>query len=216
MAIIAVLICLFTVSVTVVYAVNSESGHYQENDRTFSKRLLLDDDYHTIINRLNNLTNEVGALKNEGEALKNEVEGLKKENSLLRYQTVAFLAEKTRTLTGQNHHIYYDNIKLNIGNAYHLAHGNFIAPVKGLYLFSVTACSNEPHYIVLELRVNAAMVGKVIAGDGKFAECTSKSFLVQLSAADDVYVQHEAVGDYLFSDPRYGYPSFSGVLLKVF
>ena len=128
---------------------------------------------------------------------------------------MAFLAEKTSSLTGQNHHIYYDNIKLNIGNAFHLAHGNFIAPVKGLYQFSVTACSNNPHFIVLELMVNAAIVGKLIAGDGDLAECTSNSFLVQLSVADDVYVQHEALGDYLFSDPRYGYPSFSGVLLNV-
>lgn len=72
MAIIAVMICLFTVLVTVVCAVNSESGNYKENDRTFSKRLLLDDDYHTIINRLNNLTNEVGALKNKVEALEKE------------------------------------------------------------------------------------------------------------------------------------------------
>ncbi|XP_052100906.1 heavy metal-binding protein HIP-like [Mytilus californianus] len=208
MAIIAELICLFTVSVTVVCAVNTVSGHYQENDRTFSKRLLLDDDYRTIINRLNNLTNDVGALKNE-------VEALKKENSLLRHPAVAFLVEKTKTLTGQNHHIYYDSIKLNIGNAYYLAHGNFIAPVKGIYLFFITACSHSSHTIVLELTVNVAVVGKVLAGDEHYTECTSKSFLFQLSAGDDVYVQHEAVGDYLYSNPIYGYPSFSGALLKV-
>ncbi|VDI72886.1 Hypothetical predicted protein [Mytilus galloprovincialis] len=208
MAIIAVLICLFTVSVTVDCAVNSISGNYNENDRTFSKRLLLDDDYHSIINRLNNLTNEVGALKNK-------VEALEKENALLRHPAVAFLVEKTKTLSGQNHHIYYDSIKLNVGNAFYLAHGNFIAPVKGIYLFSITACSYNSHVIVLELTVNAAVLGKVLAGDQNYAECTSKSFLVQLSAGDDVYVQHETVGDYLYSNPSYGYPSFSGALLKV-
>ncbi|VDI72884.1 Hypothetical predicted protein [Mytilus galloprovincialis] len=109
-AVFAVLICLYTVLFAVDCADNSISGNYQETDRTFSKRLLLDDDYHTIINRLNNLThqvgslkneddalkNEVGSLKNEVGALKNEVEALKKENSFLRNQTVAFLAEKNK------------------------------------------------------------------------------------------------------------------------
>lgn len=83
MPIIAEMISLFTVSITVVCAVNSLSGHYQENDRIPSRRFVLDDDYHTIINRLNNLTNEVGALKNEGEVLKNKVEALEKENCKL-------------------------------------------------------------------------------------------------------------------------------------
>ncbi|CAG2218503.1 C1QL [Mytilus edulis] len=189
-----------------VCAVNSVSGHYQENDQTFPKRFLLEEDYHTIIDRLNNLTHEFGALKKE-------VEALKKENFLLRQPAVAFLVEKTKTLAGQHHHIYYDSIKLNIGNAYYPAHGNFIAPVKGIYLFSITACSQSSHIIVLELTVNVTVVGKVLAGDRYYAECTSKSFLVDLSAGDDVYVQHEAVGDYLFSDSRYGYPSFSGALL---
>ncbi|XP_071166079.1 heavy metal-binding protein HIP-like [Mytilus edulis] len=215
MPIIAEMISLFTVSITIVCAVNSLSGHYQENDRIPSRRLLLDDDYHTIINRLNNLTNEVGALKNEGEVLKNKVEALEKENSLLKHSAVAFQAEKTKTLTGQNHHIYYDLIKLNIGNAYHLAHGNFLAPVKGIYLFSVTACSASGHYIALELTVNAAVVGRMLAGDQNYSECTSKSFFVQLSAGDDVYVQHETHGDYLYGNPNIGYPSFSGALLNV-
>lgn len=136
-------------------------------------------------------------------------------SALLRNPAVAFLVEKTKTLTGQNHQIYYDSIKLNIGNAFHLAHGNFIATVKGLYLFSITACSYTGHVIVLELTSNAAVVGKVLAGDQNYAECTSKSFLVQLSTGDDVYVQHKATGDYLYSNPSYGYPSFSGALLKV-
>lgn len=136
-------------------------------------------------------------------------------SALLRHPAVAFLVEKTKTLSGHNHHIYYDSIKLNIGSAYFLAHGNFIAPAKGLYLFSITACSHSSHIIVLELTVNVAVVGKVLAGDQNYSECTSKSFLVQLSAGDDVYVQHKSTGDYLYSNPSYGYPSFSGALLKV-
>lgn len=42
--------------------------------------------------------------------------------------------KKPKTLTGQNHQIFYDSIKLNIGTAYYLAHGNFIAPYNTCYL----------------------------------------------------------------------------------
>lgn len=102
-----------------------------------------------------------------------------------------FSQKKPKTLTGQNHQIFYDSIKLNIGTAYYLAHDNFIAPVNGIYILSVAACSESSHFIALELTVNAAVVGRVFAGDQNYAECSSKSFFVQLSAGDDVYVQHE-------------------------
>ncbi|XP_063431734.1 heavy metal-binding protein HIP-like [Mytilus trossulus] len=167
-----------------------------------SKRLLMDENYYTIMSRLDNLTKEV--------------EALKKENALLRHSPIAFLAELTKTVTGHNHQIHFDQVKLNIGNAYYLSHGNFIAPVNGLYQFSITACSTSGHYVVLELTVNTAVVGKVLAGDTGYDECTSKSFLIQLSSGDDVFVQHESQGDYLLSNAVYGFPSFAGVLLRAY
>jgi hypothetical protein len=123
------------------------------------------------------------------------------------------MAELTKTITGQNHHIYFDDIKLNIGNAYNPHHGTFVVPVNGTYQFSVTACSTGNHYIVLELNANNLILGKVLAGDTVYDECNSKVFLAQLQTGDDVFVQHVAQGDYLLSSSGYGYPSFTGILL---
>lgn len=72
------------------------------------------------------------------------------------------------------------------------------------------------HYVVLELTINTDVVGKVLAGDTANDECSSNTFLVQLSSGDDVFVQHETAGDYLFSNAAYGFPSFSGVLLRAY
>lgn len=125
------------------------------------------------------------------------------------------MAELTKDVTLQNQIITFDSVKLNIGNAYFNVHGNFIAPVGGVYQFSVTACAQSNHYIVLELIVNARVVGKVLAGDTGYNECSSNSFLLQLSTGDDVYVQHKTVGDYLLANPAAGLPTFAGVLLNV-
>ncbi|CAC5415689.1 C1QL [Mytilus coruscus] len=146
--------------------------------------------------------------------LTKEVEALKKENALLRHSPIAFLAELTKTVSGQNHQIHFDQVKVNIGNAYYPSHGNFIASVNGLYQFSITACSTANHYVVLELTVNTSVVGKVLADDTGYDECSSKTFLIQLSSGDDVFVQHKSQGDYLLSASAYGFPSFSGVLLR--
>ncbi|XP_071166081.1 heavy metal-binding protein HIP-like [Mytilus edulis] len=202
MAIISLFSRIYILSFFVVCTADAEVQNQQVFKQDNSKRLLMDENYYTIMSRLDNLTKEV--------------EALKKENGLLRHSPIAFLAELTKSVTGQNHQIHFDQVKLNIGNAYYLSHGNFIAPVNGLYQFSITACSHLGHYVVLELTVNTAVVGKVLAGDTVYDECSSNTFLVQLLSGDDVFVQHETDGDYLLSYPAYGFPSFSGVLLRAY
>ncbi|XP_060602825.1 heavy metal-binding protein HIP-like [Ruditapes philippinarum] len=169
-----------------------------ENKRE-EKRILIDDNYYTLLSRLDALEKEVTDLKS------NYASGSHKE--------VAFMAELTKTITGQNHHIYFDDVKLNIGNAYNPHHGTFVVPVNGTYQFSVTACSTAGHYIVLELNANNDILGKVLAGDDSYGDCNSKVFLAQLQTGDDVFVQHISQGDNLLSASSYGKPSFTGVLL---
>ena len=123
------------------------------------------------------------------------------------------MAYLSKSIPGQNHQIIFDDVTLNMGNAYHATHGNFIAPLDGLYQFAITACSGGTHYVVLELTLNGVVVDKVLAGDDAYSDCNTGVFLQRVSAGDDVYVQHEAAGDYLFSSVSYGRPSFSGVLL---
>ena len=83
------------------------------------------------------------------------------------------MAYLTTTVTGTNHHIYFDDVKLNLGNAYNPHHGTFTVPVNGTYQLTVTACSTGVHYVVLELTVNDQTIGKVIAGDDAYDECNS-------------------------------------------
>ncbi|XP_060602819.1 heavy metal-binding protein HIP-like [Ruditapes philippinarum] len=125
----------------VIFSNVSVAEHKQEE-----KRILIDDNYYTLVSRLDALEKEVTDLKS------NCASGSHKE--------VAFMAELTKTITGQNHHIYFDDVKLNIGNAYNPHHGTFVVPVNGTYQFSVTACSSGNHYIVLELNANNVMISK--------------------------------------------------------
>ncbi|CAG2218506.1 unnamed protein product [Mytilus edulis] len=192
---------IYILSFFVVITADSGIQSHHEFKQTKLKRLLMDDNY-AVMSRLDNLTKEF--------------EALKKENALLRHSPIAFVAELTKTITGVNQQIHFDHVKLNLGNSYYLSHGNFIVPVNGLYLFTITACSHTNHYVVLELTVNTVVVGKVLAGDTAYNECSSRTFLQQLSSGDDVFVQHKTTGDYLLSYAGHGLPSFSGVLLKAF
>jgi hypothetical protein len=105
-------------------------------------------------------------------------------------------------------------VELNIGNAYNVLHGNFIAPVNGTYMFSLYACSNSGHVIVLDLMQNGALFGHFLTGDGDIAGCNSRTFIMELKKGDDVYVSQGSYGDYLLAYGLYGYPHFSGVLLS--
>ncbi|XP_063431069.1 heavy metal-binding protein HIP-like [Mytilus trossulus] len=201
MACIQVVIWLFVVQCSAVCFANYVLKEEPEYKHTLLKRILMEENFESLESKINNLTQRV--------------EALEKENALLKHAPVAFLAELTKSVTSQNQIILFDSVKLNLGNAYFNVHGNFIAPVSGLYQFSVTACAATNHYIVLELIVNARVVGKVLTGDTGYNECSSNSFLVQLSTGDDVYVQHKTAGDYLLANPAAGFPTFSGVLLNV-
>jgi len=126
---------------------------------------------------------------------------------------VAFFAQLTLTITGQNHHIIFDNVKLNFGSAYNPIHGNFVAPSNGTYQFTTTACSMGRHYIVLDIYINTVVYDSIIAGDSAYDECNSKTVFVSLKQRDDVFIKHGHYGDYLSAFITDGYPSFGGVLL---
>ena len=127
---------------------------------------------------------------------------------------VAFLAMLTSDVTVHHQNILFDDVKLNIGNAYNPIHGNFIAPFNGSYLFTVSACSENGHFVVLDFHVNTLVYDKVLAGDTQINDCSSKTILVSLTINDDVFVKHEQTGDYLNANPAAGFPSFGGVLLS--
>lgn len=126
---------------------------------------------------------------------------------------VAFKASLTASITNiQTQIVIFDQVELNIGNAYNVLHGNFIAPVNGTYLFSIYACSYLGHTVVLHLMRNGSIVDHLLAGDQNYHECSSNTVILDLNKGDDVYVSGR---DYLYANAGYGYPHFSGVLLNM-
>ncbi|KAL4217379.1 biological adhesion [Mactra antiquata] len=187
------------------------------NNVNNEKRILMDDNnYYTILAKLGALEKEVTILKAENDkldALEKEVTILKQQNPHS-HDSVAFLAELTTTITGTGRHIYFDNVKLNQGNAYNPHHGTFVPPVNGTYLFSLTLCSAGGHAVVLQVNVNNDILGRMLAGDNSYDECSSKVLIAHLHAGDDVYVQQYSSNDYLYAYANYGYPLFTGVLIN--
>lgn len=108
---------------------------------------------------------------------------------------------------GADQDIIFDHAVINIGNAYNVHHGVFIAPVRGTYVFSCTLLIDGPtswgHFVV-----NGQIVAKLIANANHFP--ASQTIVVALNAGDDVAVQN-TYPDREFTGDRYS--SFSGFLL---
>jgi len=127
---------------------------------------------------------------------------------------VVFLAMLTTTVTGHDHYIHFDEVRLNVGNAYNPIHGVFVAPYNGTYQFTLTGCSYDAHIAVLNIFVNTVVYDTLLAGDQNYTECSSKTIYVSLKENDDVFVKMSG-GDYLCANRGFGLPSFGGVLLSV-
>ncbi|XP_052268906.1 heavy metal-binding protein HIP-like [Dreissena polymorpha] len=166
------------------------------------ERFVAEPDIPELVQRLDALTNQV----NENKA----------EIAKLRHGPIAFKAHLTNVLKpGPNQRIVYDDVQLNVGNAYHRHFGGFLAPFNGTYLFAVSACSDTGHYIVLDLMNNGSLIGKVLAGDPSYADCSSETTITELKQGDEVYVQHHSSsGDYILAHDI-ALNSFTGVLLQV-
>lgn len=128
---------------------------------------------------------------------------------------VAFKASLTTSISGgQKQTIIFDDVELNLGNAYNGHHGNFLVPVNGTYLFSIYMCSHPPHTIVLDLMRNGLTVGRLLAGDPDYSNCNSNTYILQLTSGDDIYVNEGTYGDLLAVAGNYGRPHFLGVLIN--
>ncbi|XP_053404981.1 uncharacterized protein LOC123555503 [Mercenaria mercenaria] len=148
--------------------------------------------------------------QNQGSATLKEREGHQNRiRTSVVWTEVAFFA----WITNDIHHlrkdqdIVFDHVDVNIGNAYNQHHGNFVAPVGGTYVFSVTLLHFGElaygHFVV-----NRAVAAKLMLKSGQGA---SQTIVVNLSTGDDVSVQNTAT-DRGFNGDRYC--TFSGFLLN--
>lgn len=109
--------------------------------------------------------------------------------------------------------IIFDTERLNIGAGYHNQHGLFIAPVRGIYVFSVTILSSSGGHprIEVDLMKNDIVLVSAFAHGSIDHDQGSVTVPVELDAGDEVWVQLEYPDD--TSIWGNGYTSFSGFLL---
>lgn len=132
-------------------------------------------------------------------------------------ETVAFHATIQGGLSSHNHinqKIVFDATKLNIGGSYNNQTGVFVAPVSGLYLFSISVTtyvdkSSEIHAVI---KKNGIEVGAAYAnGMAGYQEQGSVSVPLVLNTGDQVHVsveRHEDIN--LWGDKLSG---FMGMLI---
>lgn len=90
---------------------------------------------------------------------------------------------------GVHQAIEYDNVQLNIGNAYDSRHGHLIAPVRGVYLISTKVFSNPGKRVVLELVHNGNTLAILDTGVHSSYSSESKALPVLLEKGDMVWVR---------------------------
>lgn len=107
--------------------------------------------------------------------------------------------------------IIFDHVITNNGNGYDPETGEFIAPLRGRYLFTVTIRAQFCKQTTAEITCNEQMLGRVTAEYGRVDKASgSMTVVVELDRGDVVKVVHYSVksGDYFGN----GFTSFSGFL----
>jgi hypothetical protein len=78
---------------------------------------------------------------------------------------IAFKADTVGDRSLENNKVFvYSNIILNIGDAYNKDTGVFVAPVNGLYLFTVQVCLIDNSWVLVGIIVNGTPISKTTFG----------------------------------------------------
>lgn len=114
-------------------------------------------------------------------------------------------------------HVMFDIVQLNVGNGYHAAHGVFIAPRAGIYLFSVSILSTtRPNqYVEVTMQKNGNRLGMAYANGSDSVnrlDQGSITLAVELDVGDEIWVQYDHPEDGVFAG-YYG-SSFTGILIN--
>lgn len=106
--------------------------------------------------------------------------------------------------------LLFDEVLINEGDGFKPYTGEFIAPVSGKYLFSVTIRAQYHKQVSAELVCNGKILGRVTSGYGCIDKATaSVTIAVELRRSDVVLVKQTAArsGDYHGN----GYTTFTGL-----
>lgn len=114
---------------------------------------------------------------------------------------------------GVNQSIVFDKVITNLGSAYNSHFGCFVAPIPGVYVFSVCLYSSGGTLYHAELVKNNEMVARFYL-DARVSgtyESDSKTVVLGLVKGDDVCVHNVDPGKTIHG---YHYSTFAGFLLQ--
>ncbi|XP_052799089.1 complement C1q-like protein 2 [Mya arenaria] len=107
--------------------------------------------------------------------------------------------------------LIFDTVLTNLGGAYSTTTGIFHAPVKGLYLFSVTLLADGRNGTAsIELYHNTKLIARPFTGPSSSFVGTGEVALVEANAGDEIFVKASVGGTNAVYDH---FSRFSGVLL---
>ncbi|XP_052785210.1 complement C1q tumor necrosis factor-related protein 3-like [Mya arenaria] len=126
---------------------------------------------------------------------------------------VAFLATLANSIThaGALQPIAFDRVVTNVGGAYNVHLGSFVAPVSGIYVFSTTLLSYPGHTTHFRFVKNNQAVSHLYlkTSPGQY-ETVSQTVVLQLNKGDDVTIRNEDPDEALHGD---NYSTFAGFLI---
>ncbi|XP_052765878.1 caprin-2-like [Mya arenaria] len=110
----------------------------------------------------------------------------------------------------RNEIIIFDSVLVNTGHGYHSSLGSFIAPVAGVYFFTVTLLHPYlPYSMHAQIMHNGNPVSYIHGEHRQFAQA-SQSFLLNVNAGDEIFVKNVDFNDQTYQAT---YSTFSGYLL---
>ena len=80
--------------------------------------------------------------------------------------------------------LLFDRILINIGSGYSARHGEFTAPVSGLYQVSYRGWCNKGQHYYLGLIKNDEIISELPVGDRDFESASSQSLVVHFQQGD--------------------------------
>ena len=113
----------------------------------------------------------------------------------------------------------FDLVFINYGDAYDVSTHEFIAPVAGVYHFTVAVLTTATRYAQLQLNHNGVRKMDIYDQDSTASSTTgaANSIILQLLSGDrvhvDMYGQSVDTAYYYYGDPSFSQTSFTGMLL---
>jgi hypothetical protein len=127
---------------------------------------------------------------------------------------IAFRTELSKDLgtVSSNHVVIFDEVDLNLGNAYDPRHGIFTAPVNGTYLFSMALGNPTGHSGAFFMKQNSQTIEYAIAGHTTGWNMGGVTTVADLTVGDDVWIEGEGYISGAYAHIRY-HTGFSGTLI---